>query len=181
MGRCRTVSTGQRACCNTYSAVLPRSRCFKPVRPCVAITIRSHSCSCASQQITGPGGPACMTWLKGTLHLTASMRSRTAWFDGSCCPSWSQVAGRVNACAITSFASDFVANSSAYCNAAFEASEKSIGQIIRCVISIIPLEICDSRYTSWFKRCATSCFGVVVRQKAAIPATCLLKVCRPLY
>ena len=39
--RSRMVNTGHLACASTYSATLPNSRCFRPVRPCVSITIRS--------------------------------------------------------------------------------------------------------------------------------------------
>ena len=47
----RTTSTGQGAARTTRSAVLPMQKCFHPVYPCVAITIRSTSKSLAASTI----------------------------------------------------------------------------------------------------------------------------------
>jgi len=50
-----TVSTGQPACCTTRSAVEPRSRCARPVRPCVPMAIISQSISSATRTMTSGG------------------------------------------------------------------------------------------------------------------------------
>lgn len=43
----RIIRIGHGAARSTASATVPISRCARPVRPCVAITIRSTVCSCA--------------------------------------------------------------------------------------------------------------------------------------
>src|SRR5678816_4867224 len=53
----RTTSTGQGAARTTRSAVLPMQKCFHPVYPCVAITIRSTSKSLAASTISCDANP----------------------------------------------------------------------------------------------------------------------------
>src|SRR4030095_16645935 len=52
-----TTSTGHGAARTTRSAVLPMQKCFHPVYPCVAITIRSTSKSLAASTISCDGIP----------------------------------------------------------------------------------------------------------------------------
>lgn len=47
----RTVITGQGACRTTFSAMLPSSMCWSPLRPCVPITTRSYDPSVAKRKI----------------------------------------------------------------------------------------------------------------------------------
>src|ERR1039458_10236203 len=53
----RTVSTGHSAWRTTYSAVLPKTTCFKPVCPWVGRTMRSASSSLAASIISLAGRP----------------------------------------------------------------------------------------------------------------------------
>ena len=53
----RTTSTAQCPCRITRSAVLPMNRCLSPVRPCVAMTMRSTPRSLAVRTISSAGMP----------------------------------------------------------------------------------------------------------------------------
>src|SRR5262245_6460867 len=58
----RVTRTGHDECCTIRSAVLPRKKCFNPVRPCVGITTRSAGTICVSRQISSKGGAPLSTW-----------------------------------------------------------------------------------------------------------------------
>lgn len=53
----RTPSTGHRACLTTCSATLPKSTCFRPVRPWVEMTITSAGKRVAAPTISAAGEP----------------------------------------------------------------------------------------------------------------------------
>src|ERR1700751_4082096 len=50
------MRTGHDECCTILYAVLPRKKCFSPVRPCVGIKTGSAEIACAIRQISLKAG-----------------------------------------------------------------------------------------------------------------------------
>ncbi len=70
--RPRNVSTGHGAARTTFSATLPRNTRFTPLRPCVAMTIRSAFILRAAARISVAGAPSPVT----TRHLRCRFETR---------------------------------------------------------------------------------------------------------
>ena len=76
----RTVSTGQVAVRTTFSATLPMNRCARPVRPCVAMTIRSAPARLAVSMMICAGEP-----VFSMVRTSMPLFSRSPAMRASCC------------------------------------------------------------------------------------------------
>ena len=148
----RTTSTGQGAARATRSAVLPIAKCFQPVKPCVAITIRSTSSSLASSMISCVATPVrTVDFAPATpAPRASSVRARKLFFTSASSSSENAVAAgrpanvsgvsgsRTWSSAISAPRSS--ARRSAYEKAFFDAGEKSVGTNI----FLIAIGLCPS-------------------------------------
>jgi hypothetical protein len=150
----RVTSTGQGASRMTRSATLPKTKCSNPVRPCVAITIKSTSSSRAARTISMSGTPVltsityCTPALRVFLATSASLVLASFSQRGSASKgsgtsiSW---VGTLAMCSMWSVALLSFANAPAKSNAAVEFPSKSNADNILVYFNIAPLQAIAAR------------------------------------